>query len=211
MFKVTILAIALFSMSNSGAQTLHSFVDSSIEATHVTGKDWAIGFYTEQGGYMPIYDSLGNVTDMEELFSTIVIYNIKNEFYLQRFSICDSSSNCYHAGKRVLLPQNVRLNFTADSIRQASGEWVYQYIYKNDEGAYVYQEDSPHSPYYVMHFATDNLVTSKYFTDICINNRLLTELPPNLNEPANKATFIYSAFIAIKAFISANRKLVPVD
>ena len=161
---------------------------------------------------MPYYDSLGNIFPEPDFFSTIIICNIKNTLYLQRFTKqCYEGDTCFHAGTRIQIPKDIGINYTVDSIQEAGKEWIYKYIYKNEDGGYIYQEDSGHSPAYVLTFITKQLNTWSSFTKICFVESLYSELPKNLNYALNIKTFTYRAFLTIKRFIEENRKLIPLD
>jgi hypothetical protein len=215
MLRMFFVIIAMIHFTSAFAQkSFNEFVDSAIGITHFLENDWAIGQHTMQAGRIPLFDSLGNIIDEPELFSTIIIYNLKNVFYVQRFNQSyDNGSNHFHACKRVLLPKNININYTVDSIQQAEKEWIYPYIFKDSNGGYIYQEDSLHSPYYALSFFTRRLNTVKDFTEICLLERLkFIELyPANLNYSINTATFTYRAFLTINRFIKENKKLIPLD
>lgn len=217
MLRIIFVITVMLQFSNASAQRyFRDFLDSVVAADHFSEKDWAIAIYNEHGGSVPIYDSLGNVIfDEPELFATIVVYNINNIIYLQRFKQeCYGEDTCFHAGTRVQLPRSISINYTVDSIKQAEKEWVYQYIYKNeDDGSYVYQEDSGHSPHYVMTFFTRQLNTWKNFTKICFEERVMQHesWPKNLNYKVNINTFTYRAFLVIERFVVNNRKWIPND
>ena len=214
MLRLFFVINAIFHFTSAFAQkSFNESVDSAIGYTHFLERDWAIGLHTMQAGTVLLFDSSGNMIDEPELFSTIVIYNIKNAFYIQRFKRSyNNGSHLFHASKRLLLPKNISVNYTIDSIQQAEKEWIYPYISKDSNGGYMYQEASLHSPYYSLSFFTRRFNTVTDFTEMCLLDKLeLIKLPPNLNYSINTATFTYRAFLIINRFIKENKKIIPLD
>ena len=214
MQKIFFAIIAMLHFTSAFAQkNFNESVDSAVGSTHFLETDWAIGLHIMQAGTVPLFDSSGNIIYEPELFSTIVIYNIKNVFYLQRFNRSyDNGSDLFHASKRLPLSKNININYTVDSIHQAEKEWIYPYIYKDSNGGYMYQEASLHSPYYSLSFFTRRFNTVTDFTEMCLLDKMeLIEVPPNLNYPINTATFTYRAFLTINRFIKENKKTIPLD
>jgi hypothetical protein len=213
---IFVIAAMLYFSNVSAQQSFREYVDSAIGVDHFSEKDWAIVLKTwGGGGRVPIYDSLGNEIFFEpEPFTTIVVYNIKNVFYLQRFKeSCYDGDTCFHASTRLPLSNGTGINYTVDSIKQAEKEWIYKYIYKDEEGGYIYQEDSNHSTDYVITFITQQLNRWSSLTSICFKESIMQDesWPKNLNYSLNINTFTYRAFCVIERFIVENRKLIPTD
>ncbi len=214
--RILFLIAATLQFSGATAQrSFYDFVDSTIGSTHFSDKDWAMGFSIEQAGVVPFYDSLGNVRIEPEQNSTIVIFSIRNIFYLQRFrELCYDSDTCFHASSSIRLPGSIKMNYTVDSIGKAEKEWIYPFIYRDDStGVYIYQEDGNHSPHYSLQFITRQLNTSKHFWGISNVERAKFMDPwvKNLNFPHNSATFTYRAFLEVKQFLEDNKKMIPLD
>ena len=214
MLKYLFLSFALIIFSNAKSQKyFEDYVDSTIKQNGFSESDWAIGIGTQQSGTLPIIDSLGNLIRNPEDDWTVFISKIKDTLYLQKFSYeyISYETFTFKTSKRIKLPENFKVNFTADSLYKTENEYMYPYIYKDNKAeVYDYQAPSPHACFYTMYFITKKLNTITHFDETCIVEKLsfLNSTEKSLNFDHNSTTFIFRSFTKLKELLKENKKLL---
>jgi hypothetical protein len=210
-----ILVSSLIIQSVNSQKYLGDFIDSALEISHFSDNDWAITYTKQQSGNIPLIDSLGNLIPELDWRTTIVFSNIQNQLYIQKFKdTCFFNEKCFYAGKRHLLPKNIKLNFTSDSINQVDKEYIYPYIHKNDSlNTYDYQEPSTHSAYFRLTFLTKKINKVSMFPDNSFDEKLWFYLDSlkNINFDYNSKTFIYRIFKTLEKLFKEHKELITLE
>ncbi len=187
-------------------------VDSIFKSVQVSDNDWMISLSIETGGFVPLYDSLGNLRyDYPE--GTFLLLNVRGNQFLQKIWYDHHNIGqepTIQFGGRSSLNKNSSLGYSVDSLMLANKESIYPFVFKDSAGnGYNVRYPSSHETHYWVYFKTARTEGSmQAFTEQSLKRFESFIEGENLNYLYNSSTFVYRSFLKVLSLVKENLKML---